>query len=1449
MRAARGDQPATRASQPEASGTQRRTPGKDNTPAKDKSPAKPKAATKANNADANSFLNTFDPQTVQLSDAIVKKLSRYWHVLRNAAKNSVNDVIDFLKDLRGAKGNGRIDKFVTSAVSDFKRLRSGVRVNMVGISNIVKNQMQNSMEAVKDAAVYMKKTLNDALKAVGAKSLDITIGNPPKVTGDAATPKAVGGWVGNRGERGKDEVHTILGRGEAVLNWGQQKVVEPALRQVYGFGLDEMFGRTRGLHAGTGNVMGGRASGGRGRLFTQGKASWFGGPNDGMNIGTATGVPDTTPGIALYNQATKNKYFNVYAPNGRWHKERQIDIGPAPWTGKVLDITSAALSHFGFNESNFPTGVGNWKIYGPVGGSGSQGGGGAEALKMPKITGADSPIGQFVSKGTKKMIAGAQKYLDKKTPSSDGGAYAAQSGSGGPAGLGNFDGFQVAKWIIPILTWARKHGWKGSITSGYRSHAHNVAQGRNYHSNHEDTAYPGGAIDVGGYGAVAEGQALANVLKGYRGPRNLVWGSVIKDYGHFSATGNAQGGFVGLKQFADGGHISGPEGQAVPIVAHAGEWVVNKMQQAKLAMMAGTTPDKIKGALGFKGGPTHFAGGGEVGVLKIPKSLTENSSPETFVSEITKALSFLRKSIKDVLSFGEVKREIKKAEAEISKLKKGSEDAKQKKEIKDLEDKIKALKGKRFNTNIDNLIKSVRQLTDETGGALTLLAAQIDKDIAAIGRTAKLAAVGLEAIAKGGFKRLSVAELTTKIDPVAIAKAEEALQAGLSEKLRKLRINYVSVLNRLTEAAKKVPTQKKSEDTISKAEKRLEVLKEGSENAKQKKEIKDLEKIISESKKKLAARGQLDAELNTTRTKIAEIEDRIIEAETAKLEAQKTAFEEGTKALTKTEDAAIKQSAYLKSVGELLSSFGGSLFGQTGQDLVTKSLADNKKAAIDRQKILTDRLKKAQADAAADPRLQSLADDLADQVNEANLAVLQATADVGANTIAIFEKSLEDKIKATDTKAALNNVSKSIGELIGNNGMVANALDANLAYALEKQATLKAALDDAIANSAADPNNPLWKDKVTTLNQQLEETKLSVAEANAAIIQNAIDEIDKVFQRGEFLRGISERGAALAERMGNRAGAFATRQGNLVGKGADLQSQRNSLQALLSNPAIAGNAKQIEELQNRILELNASIAENSQDIKDLSLEYRKAQVELITGKSNRNTGILGGVGGIVANIARATGSSQSLESQIGLAQQIKTALGLEQGSLADQISQAIADQQLGSEANAVLAQLQTAFSSGDPASFAATLAALSPTIAELESTLGVTAAGTFQTLIDAMINNTTATTDNTANLAELNGLANQPQQFATTAWTKFRTALFNGVGDILPQFQIPQMETGGYITKGGMFNLHPGEFVVNATQSNVPSDSPINITVNEANKPLDVTALASRIAFEKRTRR
>jgi hypothetical protein len=39
-------------------------------------------------------------------------------------------------------------------------------------------------------------------------------------------------------------------------------------------------------------------------------------------------------------------------------------------------------------------------------------------------------------------------------------------------GVGSFDGVPVAKTAIPVLRWARDHGWKGRLVSGYRSPAY-----------------------------------------------------------------------------------------------------------------------------------------------------------------------------------------------------------------------------------------------------------------------------------------------------------------------------------------------------------------------------------------------------------------------------------------------------------------------------------------------------------------------------------------------------------------------------------------------------------------------------------------------------------------------------------------------------------------------------------------------------------------------------------------------------------------------------------------------------------------------------------------------------------------------------------------------------------------------------------------------------------------
>lgn len=98
----------------------------------------------------------------------------------------------------------------------------------------------------------------------------------------------------------------------------------------------------------------------------------------------------------------------------------------------------------------------------------------------------------------------------------------------------------IAAWIIPILQWASEHGWRGAVTSGFRTFyeqaqlnaagAFSASAGL---SNHETTTYPGGAVDV-----TLPGQLLT-ALRGYPGSPKLVGGVLGPvDPEHFSATGD-----------------------------------------------------------------------------------------------------------------------------------------------------------------------------------------------------------------------------------------------------------------------------------------------------------------------------------------------------------------------------------------------------------------------------------------------------------------------------------------------------------------------------------------------------------------------------------------------------------------------------------------------------------------------------------------------------------------------------------------------------------------------------------------------------------------------------------------------------------------------------------------------------------------------------------------------
>jgi len=80
------------------------------------------------------------------------------------------------------------------------------------------------------------------------------------------------------------------------------------------------------------------------------KGSWF------SDTSTASGLSaTTTPGIALPSREGLGKMHEVTGPNGQKVMLPQIDIGPAEWTGRGIDISKAALEKLGYTPENFPT--------------------------------------------------------------------------------------------------------------------------------------------------------------------------------------------------------------------------------------------------------------------------------------------------------------------------------------------------------------------------------------------------------------------------------------------------------------------------------------------------------------------------------------------------------------------------------------------------------------------------------------------------------------------------------------------------------------------------------------------------------------------------------------------------------------------------------------------------------------------------------------------------------------------------------------------------------------------------------------------------------------------------------------------------------------------------------------------------------------------------------------
>jgi hypothetical protein len=102
------------------------------------------------------------------------------------------------------------------------------------------------------------------------------------------------------------------------------------------------------------------------------------------------------------------------------------------------------------------------------------------------------------AKGLADVPGTTSTQTERLPGSSSGGGSGSASFSTPPtqSGVASFEGKKVAAWIKPALVYARNHGWKGQVNSGYRSFAD---QTRIYNSGVRPAAKPGTSNHGGSY--------------------------------------------------------------------------------------------------------------------------------------------------------------------------------------------------------------------------------------------------------------------------------------------------------------------------------------------------------------------------------------------------------------------------------------------------------------------------------------------------------------------------------------------------------------------------------------------------------------------------------------------------------------------------------------------------------------------------------------------------------------------------------------------------------------------------------------------------------------------------------------------------------------------------------------------------------------------------------------
>jgi len=368
------------------------------------------------------------------------RFRKFMQELVATARRNCNLVEAQFRDMRVNITN-TLGKFKDDASEKFVATEMSAKVHFGRLVRAVGGSMKSLTKAVYEGFKYIAGATNTVLKGFDADTVKFSLEAPPSGGGDGATRAATGGMIGMAGERGGDQIPVMVGRGEAVLNWAHQKMIEPALRAFYGMGLEDIFKSTHAYHAGGPNSLGFAKGGftgpfGSGSAFTAianfaqkkfGLTMTAGRTNHGYNTSTGNvsdhswgGAGDFSNGFNTPQENAFNKFIKSKIPQTVkqliWQGKDQFRGFPIedhfdhvhyavkrelafdlPRMAKILSRAMRGLS-----TADLLAGL-----------TGEDGGFTVDHVDMPKIKGK-GPLGKLLKKIITKVRAGANALLDSK---------------------------------------------------------------------------------------------------------------------------------------------------------------------------------------------------------------------------------------------------------------------------------------------------------------------------------------------------------------------------------------------------------------------------------------------------------------------------------------------------------------------------------------------------------------------------------------------------------------------------------------------------------------------------------------------------------------------------------------------------------------------------------------------------------------------------------------------------------------------------------------------------------------------------------------------------------------------------------------------------------------------------------------------------------------------------